>query len=187
MCLHLFSRGMEDIVGGDGGPPLIPQHRPEPCGLLQLPGEGPVQLRPGPLRAVHVPWEAHDQLLHPPLPDQAGQLLHHHFRLPALDHRGIPGQQAGGVGHRDPRAGVSIVDRHHSHPSTSFPFSLDYTVSRPKPQALRGPPRSGPRGPGPAPLGSRPRSRILCLTFRGKRDKLLAPMKRAFFVRIFTV
>ena len=58
--------------------------------------KGPVELGPGAFSAVHIPGEAHYQLVHTVLFRKAGQLLRHHPLLPALDHRGVAGQQAGG-------------------------------------------------------------------------------------------
>ena len=107
-------------MGLHGGAPLVPQHRLEAAGGLHLLRKGAVQLGPGALSAVHVAGEAHDQLLHPVLPHQPGQLRRHRLRLPAVDHRGKPGQQAGGIGDGHPGSGVSVVNRHDAQSNHSF-------------------------------------------------------------------
>ena len=47
--------------------------------------------------------------------DELLQFLEHYLLLPALDHSGEAGQQAGGVGNGDPGPGVSVVDGHDTH------------------------------------------------------------------------
>ena len=84
-------------------------------GLLHLGCKVPVQLGPGPLRAVHVPGKAHDQLLHPVLGYQFADLLGHLVRLPAVNHRGESRQHPQGIGNGHPGPGISVVHRHHSH------------------------------------------------------------------------
>ena len=78
-------------MGLHRGAALIPEHRLEAADLLQPGGKGPVELRPGPLGAVHVPGEAHHQLVHTVGLDQLHQLVQHPLGVPAVDHRGRPG------------------------------------------------------------------------------------------------
>ena len=115
---------MEDAVGLHRGATLIPEHRLEAADLLQPGGKGPVELGPGAFSAVHIPGEAHYQLVHTVLFRKAGQLLRHHPLLPALDHRGVAGQQAGGIGDCHSGAGIAVIDGHNTQIYHSFSVPL---------------------------------------------------------------
>lgn len=103
----------KNLMGFDGGPALIPQVNRQAGGRLQLPGKVPVQLRPRPLGAVHIPGEAHDQLLHLVLPGQAANFRHRLLRNPAVDDGGGANQAAQQVRNGDACPGVAIINCHN--------------------------------------------------------------------------
>ena len=113
--LAFINRIFEDIVGVDGGAPLVPKGQRQARQLLQGLAEGGGLLRPGPQGAVHVLGIAQHQLPDPVLGDEGGDLLGHHLRPAAVDDRGKPGQRAGGVGYGNAGVGVAVVYGHDLH------------------------------------------------------------------------
>ena len=114
-------------MGLNGGAPLVPEGHGKSHLLLHHGGKGPVQLRPWPFGAVHVPWKPHHQLLNAVLPGQPGQLVGHGLRPVALDNGGVPCQEPGGVRYGDACPGVAVINGHNTHQPRVSSRSSAYT------------------------------------------------------------
>ena len=112
---------VEDVVGVDGGAPLVPEHDRQPRGLLQQALHGLGLLRPGPQCAVHVHGMAQHQLLRPVFFRQLRHPLGHRLRPVGGDDGGEARKEPCGIRNGDARVGVAIVNGHDTH-RNSFPL-----------------------------------------------------------------
>ena len=73
------------------------------------------QVGSGPLGAVHIPWETHDQLVNPVLGNDLRQFLDDHLGLSAVNDGGKTRQKSHRVGDGHPRTGITVVNRQDTH------------------------------------------------------------------------